>query len=57
MRRRRERRKEGNKQTNKQYTWELVLSFYHVVSEDQTQVTVLGNRCVSPLSHLATLTC
>jgi hypothetical protein len=33
--------------------WELVLSFYHVGSRDQTQVIRLGVRCIFLLSHLA----
>ena len=30
---------------------ELVLSFYHVVSEDKAQVTGLDSKCPNPLRH------
>jgi hypothetical protein len=34
-----------------QLAW-VILSFHHVVSKDQIQVTVLGGKCLYQLIHL-----
>lgn len=40
---------------SKDNLWDLVLVLYHVGSRNQTQIIMLGSKCLCLLSHLSDL--